>query len=105
MSRKNFLEYRVTEDERTQLDIICKKYNLTLSELTRKALIEGEHRYFEKDEIALLNFEIGKIITNVEQLYRYLNKHNYEKLSAELNKVIEYQIEINKKILSKNSRP
>jgi TRAP-type mannitol/chloroaromatic compound transport system substrate-binding protein len=85
------LIFRVTSDEKNQIENICYKNNIKISDFIRDCIFKRERKTIrilsksEKEILQNMIFEINKIGININQIAYFFNLENLKKLQEKEN--------------------
>jgi hypothetical protein len=85
------IKVRVTEEEKNQIENICYKNNIKISEFIRDAVFKRDQETIrilskkEKEILQNLIYEINKIGVNINQISYFFNVENLKKLKEDKN--------------------
>jgi antitoxin component of RelBE/YafQ-DinJ toxin-antitoxin module len=85
------IKVRVTDEEKSQIENICYKNNIKISDFIRDCIFKREQktiRILSKNEKEILQniiFEINKIGININQIAYFFNLENLKKLQEKEN--------------------
>jgi hypothetical protein len=85
------IKVRVTDEEKSQIENICYKNNIKISDFIRDCIFKREQktiRILSKNEKEILQniiFEINKIGININQIAYFFNSENLKKLKENEN--------------------
>ena len=85
------IKVRVTEEEKTQIENICYKNNIKISDFIRVCVFKRDQKTIrilsknEKEILQNLIFEINKIGININQIAYFFNVENLKKLQEDKN--------------------